>query len=1025
MKKFYRFVACLLSVVLCVSLAPRGVVVLVSADSETAQEFTGYTVRSAEEYEAVKEELGSIAPLTRECDRYSMLSDAEKDKILTLYGITVPEMEELEELGFSISTSAQYARVMNTYDLSMEEVVYAADMFGDVNLLAVELRRFGEFIADKELSQEMIDHVRAMVLEGHEYVKAMYSYAAAQVMQMDAETASASSSGMQAAPVRRSLLSEQEESLLSEEMLWFESEDLQDSESVVDEHIVALSEFYGIDPEVLQEYLDETAIDIEEFEELLKDAMLELCPSDEETGESTSLTQNQLSSASMTASVSYSAMSGTGEEEDVISAPFTYQKTEYESVNLNTGDYMYEETDLVLPGKNGLDLVLTRRYDSSDANIEIPWGFVSNPNAIVYTLRYVYYLQSAGTNDLECYESNRISPNQYNRYTWGDGVAHDVLLHESAMVSYAGQYDYYMDLSDGRWYFWDTFSMRNMNIQFRIKDKDYMMQCIEQYIEPAVFTSTDTVTGELIGILAQPEIIVNENTLSTAAYSGTSTLANAYSQNRYGLGIGWSYAFTSIDKYFDTTYDTDLIENETHFMLNLADGRKFRVNFENGDTGEIEGYLGENIILTTQNQGGANQTYTVRYADGKTETMNKDGFITQIKDRYNNSINFIYEYTSSEYDSLSRAKKMTITDTLGRVVTLDDFQNNSSKRILTAPDGTTKEFTLATDNSNGRTYKYLTEVKDENDRATEYRSIIREEEFNVFSPRPLEEDGLIGKIGRRYLTTVFYTTNVEEEEDGRWSLQFTQWGSSLRHISNGIGHQGYRRLKTRYIFRNKVGEKRTNMTEYSYESDPTAYGHTYLWINGNATKYSTTAKDYYYWWCVPEGETRQGSFMVYYGKTRYEFDTSNRMRRERVYTALTDEAPYIHVDLSNNSIINPDTRIQERDYTYGWTEKPISIVERTYNYAGGGDYVEKSHLYEYDWTGNVTKYTDPVGHVTDYTYDISTGNYNMPLTKTYKRDANTTIKEQYTLTADKKDIKIHEAYENNVRKQKTEYTYDT
>jgi hypothetical protein len=822
MKKFYRFVACLLSFVLCVSLAPREVRALDSTVGDSIQEsnlqdisFAGFTIRSEEDYEDVKEAWETVAPLDRKCDRYSLLFDAEKDKILELYDIAESVMEGLEELGFSLSISAQYARVMNTYDLSMEEVVQAADMFGDVNLLAVELHRFGEFVKKTELSQEMIEHVRAMILEGHEYVTAVHSYMAAEVMQADAATVSASS-GVQSAPVRRSLLSDQQEEL-SEEEIFVAGEEVQGtSASAIGENIEALSEFYAIEPEILQEYLDETAMDTEEFEELVQDATRELYSAEEE---STSLSQNQLSS---TSAATYSMALNVGEEEeDVVSAPFTYQRTEQESVNLNTGDYTYEETDLVLPGKNGLDLVLTRRFDSSDSNTEIPWGFINNPNAVVYTLKYAYYLQGADQNDMECYESNRISSSQYNRYTWNYADLatnfNPVVLHEAAMVSGVDSYDGYIDQDDGIWYYWDDFIIKNMSIQFRLKDRNYMMQCIAQTIEPMAFSATDTATGDTISILAQPEIIVNEAALANAAFSGTSSLVNAYSQNRYGLGIGWSYAFTSIDEYFDVTDNFGSYEKETHFMLNLADGRKFRVNFENGDTAEIEGYLKTDMVLTVQNQGGSNQTYTLKYADGKTETLNKDGYITQIKDRYNNSINFAYEYAAGEYNSLNRVKKMTITDTLGRIVTLDDFQNNSSKRILTAPDGTTKEFTLSTDSSNGVTHKYLTEAKDENDCVTEYVFKIVGEQFNVFSPYPLA--GLEGTIYWRYLRKVTFATNdaanIGEEEP--WQLCFEIKRGSLRCISNGVGHQGYIKLASRYISTDKIGtigDKRIGLVEY-------------------------------------------------------------------------------------------------------------------------------------------------------------------------------------------------------------------
>jgi len=49
--------------------------------------------------------------------------------------------------------------------------------------------------------------------------------------------------------------------------------------------------------------------------------------------------------------------------------------------------------------------------------------------------------------------------------------------------------------------------------------------------------------------------------------------------------------------------------------------------------------------------------------------------------------------------------------------------------------------------------------------------------------------------------------------------------------------------------------------------------------------------------------------------------------------------------------------------------------------------------------------------------------YNIPLIKTYKKDGATTVKEENTLTADKKSIASAKAYENNVLKKQTDYDY--
>ena len=63
---------------------------------------------------------------------------------------------------------------------------------------------------------------------------------------------------------------------------------------------------------------------------------------------------------------------GTGSEttegvDPFLGAPYVYNSGENETVSLNTGALILEYTDYVLPGKNGLDLVIGRRYNSQDA----------------------------------------------------------------------------------------------------------------------------------------------------------------------------------------------------------------------------------------------------------------------------------------------------------------------------------------------------------------------------------------------------------------------------------------------------------------------------------------------------------------------------------------------------------------------------------------------------------------------------------------------------------------------------------
>ena len=55
-----------------------------------------------------------------------------------------------------------------------------------------------------------------------------------------------------------------------------------------------------------------------------------------------------------------------------ISEPFKFNRNTNENINLNSGELTHETTDAVIPGVNGLDLVLTRRYESGKARLYNP-----------------------------------------------------------------------------------------------------------------------------------------------------------------------------------------------------------------------------------------------------------------------------------------------------------------------------------------------------------------------------------------------------------------------------------------------------------------------------------------------------------------------------------------------------------------------------------------------------------------------------------------------------------------------------
>ncbi len=80
--------------------------------------------------------------------------------------------------------------------------------------------------------------------------------------------------------------------------------------------------------------------------------------------------------------------------EQILDKPFSYDTVGDVSVNMNKGTYQYRETDLSIPGVNGLDLNFTRIFDSSNSWIMAPMGMYdeSYANLIAVEVGYKCYL---------------------------------------------------------------------------------------------------------------------------------------------------------------------------------------------------------------------------------------------------------------------------------------------------------------------------------------------------------------------------------------------------------------------------------------------------------------------------------------------------------------------------------------------------------------------------------------------------------------------------------------------------------
>ncbi len=99
-------------------------------------------------------------------------------------------------------------------------------------------------------------------------------------------------------------------------------------------------------------------------------------------------------------------------------------------MNLNSGEFTYQETDLSIPGINGLDLNFTRLYRSDDSQVIQPRSaFSRSSTAPAYAVGYKPYLCNGHGRIIE--EITNLS-----QYTYYDGTGFESLFTEEFVNGY-------------------------------------------------------------------------------------------------------------------------------------------------------------------------------------------------------------------------------------------------------------------------------------------------------------------------------------------------------------------------------------------------------------------------------------------------------------------------------------------------------------------------------------------------------------------------------------------------------------
>jgi len=292
-------------------------------------------------------------------------------------------------------------------------------------------------------------------------------------------------------------------------------------------------------------------------------------------------------------------MSSGSEEESIptqeYGAPYSYQSDQSEKANLNTGGLVYETVDYVLPGINGLDLIIGRRYDSDAANVHTP---VKSYDIIPVYAWFLFYGSIAYT---------------YNGSSYIRSPQYDIPGDFWGPLANKAEAEYYENYFDG------------------------LVEIIPNY--------KGTGTTVMFIYYAQAMFII-------CAYMDdyrSKTEANSYLNSLYGLGTGWSLMFSSIEDgkilHLADGRSFEISITSTPGDSNLKDYTLTDLRLEK-----------ENNLYSN---GPVSSAYTLYYKDGTREYFSSNGKLIGIRDKYNNTIKFVNDTVNSQpritiTDTLSR-----------------------------------------------------------------------------------------------------------------------------------------------------------------------------------------------------------------------------------------------------------------------------------------------------------------------------------------------------------------------------------
>lgn len=280
-------------------------------------------------------------------------------------------------------------------------------------------------------------------------------------------------------------------------------------------------------------------------------------------------------------------------------------------------------------------------------------------------------------------------------------------------------------------------------------------------------------------------------------------------------------------------------------------------------------------------------------------------------------------------------------------------------------------------------------------------------------------------VADSYVNQEGYKTDFEYKEDDISRYQHSQEQSFyiLEKVTTPTGAVSeYEYLKTDHSFNypehyklskryDIVNDTHSNEVTYSYYGDYMSYP-TYSSTETNSDGVST---EHTFVGCYESLSSVRPEYMFYsYKGNNTRGDFSLKCKDETYY-------------------MDGDTKIKLSETIYGgekvrYYRKTYPSSVKTIQYDAEQNMIDNTVNYEYNeyrdliksWDAYAEGDTSNTEHMTEYTYDDT---YHIMTGKTYKKDANTTVREEYTLTPNSKAVASKKVYENDNLVSREDYEY--